>query len=880
MSEDNINNDLEGSISNENPVSDLYEDWFLDYASYVILERAIPSIDDGLKPVQRRILHSMNNIEDGRYNKCANIIGSSMQFHPHGDASIEDALVNLGQKDLLIDTQGNWGDVRTGDKAAASRYIEARISKFGIETLFNEKTTEWKLSYDGRKKEPINLPVKFPLLLAQGVEGIAVGLSTKIMPHNFCELIKSSISYLKGKSFKLYPDFPNGGMVDITDYNDGKRGGKIRVRSKIRELDKSTLIVDDIPYNTTTTNLIDSIIKANDKGKIKIRKVVDNTAEKVEVLVHLHKNQSPSITIDALYAFTDCEVSISPNACVIVKEKPQFLGVKEILKYSADSTKNLLKKELEIKKDELKEKILFSTLERIFIENKIYQKIEDCETWNEVIDTIDKGLDTYKKDFYREIVKDDIVKLTEIKIKRISKFDKDKLNDSIIKLNEELAKTNKNLKNIVEYTIDYYYNILNKYGKGRERKTDIVKFDTIKVKSVAANNVKLYVNRKEGFIGYGIKKEEFVCNCSDIDDIITFCADGSYKIVKIQDKVFVGKNIVLTQIWKKSDKRMVFNAAYLDIKKGFSFVKRFQVTSATKEKIYNLGKGDKGSKLLYIASRPNGESEVVTVYIHASQKARKKVFDYDYSEIEIKGKAAKGNILSKYRVRAVKEKSVGLSTLSGIKIYYDNSIGRLNTEQRGEYLGKFNGDDMIIVVYKDGMYELTSFELTNRYDWNNVFFLDKYRDDGIMSAVYYDGKLKNYYVKRFNIETNTINKKFLFISQEKGSKLEYASFRSGETISFKYFINKKLKPTEIKLDDFIDIKGWKSIGNKINYEKIRSGTFSLLGRDEEIYSEQIEDKVLPDNKDKEEIKQENFDVGESLELDLDSDQLNLFNEKD
>ncbi|PDH39812.1 MAG: DNA topoisomerase IV [Rhodothermaeota bacterium MED-G19] len=880
MSEDNINKDLEGSVSNENPVSDLYEDWFLDYASYVILERAIPSIDDGLKPVQRRILHSMNNIEDGRYNKCANIIGSSMQFHPHGDASIEDALVNLGQKDLLIDTQGNWGDVRTGDKAAASRYIEARISRFGIETLFNEKTTEWKLSYDGRKKEPINLPVKFPLLLAQGVEGIAVGLSTKIMPHNFCELIKSSISYLKGKSFKLYPDFPNGGMVDITDYNDGKRGGKIRVRSKIRELDKSTLIIDDIPYNTTTTNLIDSIIKANDKGKIKIRKVLDNTAEKVEVLVHLHKNQSPSITIDALYAFTDCEISISPNACVIVKEKPQFLGVKEVLKYSADSTKSLLKKELEIKRNELKEKILFSTLERIFIENKIYQKIEDCETWNEVIETIDKGLDPYKKDFYREIVKDDIVKLTEIKIKRISKFDKDKLNDSIIKLNEELDKTNKNLKNIVEYTIDYYYNILNKYGKGRERKTDIVKFDTIKVKSVAANNVKLYVNRKEGFIGYGIKKEEFVCNCSDIDDIITFCADGSYKIVKIQDKVFVGKNIVLTQIWKKSDKRMVFNAAYLDVKKGFSYVKRFQVTSATKEKTYNLGKGDKGSKLLYIASRPNGESEVVTVHIHASQKARKKVFDYDFSEIEIKGKAAKGNILSKYRVRVVKEKSVGLSTLSGIKIYYDNSIGRLNTEQRGEYLGKFNGDDMIIVVYKDGNYELTSFELTNRYDWNNVLFLDKYRDDGIMSAAYYDGKLKNYYVKRFNIETNTINKKFLFVSQEKGSKLEYASFKSGETISFKYFINKKLKPTEIKLDDFIDVKGWKSIGNKINFEKIRSGTFSLLGRDEDTTSEENEDKVLPENKDKKEIKQENFDVGESLELDLDSDQLNLFNEKD
>ena len=883
MSEDKINKELEGSMSNDNPVSDLYEDWFLDYASYVILERAIPSIDDGLKPVQRRILHSMNNIEDGRYNKCANIIGSSMQFHPHGDASIEDALVNLGQKDLLIDTQGNWGDVRTGDKAAASRYIEARISKFGLETLFNEKTTLWKLSYDGRKKEPTNLPVKFPLLLAQGVEGIAVGLSTKIMPHNFCELIKSSISYLKGKSFKLYPDFPNGGMVDITDYNDGKRGGKIRVRSKIREFDKSTLVIDDIPYNTTTTSLIDSIIKANDKGKIKIRKVVDNTAEKVEILVHLHKNQSPSITIDALYAFTDCEVSISPNACVIVKEKPEFIGVKEILKYSAESTKNLLKKELEIKRDELKEKILFSTLERIFIENKIYQKIEDCETWNQVIETIDKGLKPYKKEFYREIIKEDIIRLTEIKIKRISKFDKERLNDSLVKLNDELTKTIKNLKNLIDYTIDYYYNILNKYGKGRERNTDIVKFDTIKVKSVAANNVKLYVNRKEGFIGYGIKKEEFVCNCSDIDDIISFCADGSYKIVKIQDKVFVGKNIVLTQIWKKSDKRMVFNAAYLDLKKGFSYVKRFQVTSATKEKIYNLGKGDKGAKILYIASRPNGESEVVTVHIHASQKARKKVFDYDFSEIEIKGKAARGNILSKYKVRAVKEKSVGLSTLSGIKIYYDNSIGRLNTEQRGEYLGKFNGEDMIIAVYKDGNYELTSFELTNRYDWNNILFLDKYIENGIMSAAYYDGKLKNYYVKRFNIETNTMNKKFLFISQEKGSKLEYASFRSGETMSFKYFSNKKLQPTEINLDQFIDVKGWKSIGNKINFEKIRSGTFTLLNRDENTHLEKNEGEVLYQNKnekDNEESNQENFDVGESLELDLDSDQLNLFNEKD
>ena len=872
MSELDLNSDIEDASLNENPVSELYEDWFLDYASYVILERAIPSIDDGLKPVQRRILYAMNVIEDGRYNKCANIIGSSMQYHPHGDASIEDALVNIGQKDLLIDTQGNWGDVRTGDKAAASRYIEARLSKFGIETLFNDKTTDWKLSYDGRKKEPINLPVKFPLLLTLGVEGIAVGLSTKIMPHNFVELIKSSISYLKGKSFKLYPDFLTGGMIDITDYNDGKRGGKIRVRSNIKEIDKSTLAIQDIPYNTTTTSIIESIIKANDKGKIKIKKVVDNTAENIEILVYLHKNQSPSITIDALYAFTDCEVSISPNACVIVDDKPKFLGVKEILKYSADSTKSLLKKELEIRRDELKEKILFSTLEKIFIENKIYQLIEKCKTWNSVISTIDKGLNPYKKDFYREIINEDIVKLTEIKIKRISKYDKDRLNEVIIRLNEDLKKTNKNLKNLNDYTIDYYYNILNKYGKGKERKCEIIKFETIKVKSVAANNVKLYVNRKEGFIGYGIKKEEFVCNCSDIDDIITFCSDGSYKIVKIQDKVFVGKNILLTQIWKKSDKRMVFNSAYLDGKTGFSYVKRFQVTSASKEKLYNVSKGNKGSRLLYIEPRPNGESEVVSVHIHASQKARKKIFDYDFSEIEIKGKAAKGNILSKYRVRAVKHKNLGLSTLSGIKIYYDNSIGRLNSDGRGDYLGKFNGDDMIVVVYKDGNYELTSFELTNRYDWNNIMFLDKFYEKGIISAVYFDGKLKNYYVKRFNIETNTTNKKFLFISKEKGSKLEYSSFKSGDILSYKYFSNKKLNLSQIDLDNFIDIKGWKSIGNKIINDKIRSGSFKLLERKE------IK-KIEKDKKEISEEKKENFDVGESIDLDLDSDQLNLFNEK-
>ena len=875
MSEKDLLSDIENSKEsngNEIQVSGMYENWFLDYASYVILERAIPSINDGLKPVQKRILHSMNLLEDGRYNKCANIIGSTMQFHPHGDASIEDALVNLGQKDLLIDTQGNWGDIRTGDKAAASRYIEARLSKFALDTVFNDKTTKWKLSYDGRKKEPDNLPVKFPLLLVLGVEGIAVGLSTKILPHNFIELIKSSISYLKGRSFKLYPDFQTGGFIDISDYNDGKRGGKVRLRSKIEQFDKKTLVIRDIPYTTTTSALIDSIIKANDKGKIKIKKVIDNTAQDVEILISLNKNQSPSITIDALYAFTDCEVSISPNACVIMDEKPRFLGVKEILKYSSDLTKHLLKRELEIKKEELKEKILFSSLEKIFIENKIYILIEKCETWESVLKTIDKGLDPYKKSFYRAINRDDLVRLTEIKIKRISKFDKEKLNDLISKLEQELKKTLLNLKNLTDYTIKYFYDILNKYGTGKERKSEISKFDTIKVKAVAANNAKLYVNRKDGFIGYGIKKDEFICNCSDIDDVIAFCADGSYKIVKIQDKVFIGKNIILCQLWKKSDNRMVFNSIYYEGKTGYSFVKRFQVISASKERLYNVTKGNKGSKLLYLASRPNGESEIVSVFIHTSQKARIKSFDYDFSDIEIKGKAAKGNILSKYKIRTIKPKSVGLSTLSGIKISYDKSIGRLNSDGRGDFIGKFNGDDLILVIYTDGSYELTSFELTNRYDFNNIISLYKYEENGIVSVIYFDGKLKFYYVKRFLIETVSPNKKFTFISLEKGSKLEYSTYNLGEKISFKYYKNKKLETSDFDLDTFIDIKGWKSIGNRIMYDKIRSGSFNLLKSEKKLKEKNIDssDNIIDDN----------FSVGESIELDLETDQLNLFDEKD
>ncbi len=797
-------------------VSGMYQSWFLDYASYVILERAVPALQDGLKPVQRRILHAMKEMDDGRFNKVANIIGSTMQYHPHGDASIGDAIIGLGQKELLIDQQGNWGDIRTGDSAAAPRYIEARLSKFALEVLYNPQTTEWQLSYDGRKKEPVTFPVKFPLLLAQGVEGIAVGLSTKILPHNFIELIQGSISILKGKKVNILPDFPTGGYADFSDYNEGLRGGRIKVRAKIEELDKKTLIIKDIPFGTTTTSLIESIVKANDKGKIKIKKVVDNTANEVEILVSLAPNQSPDITIGALYAFTDCEVSIAPNCCVILDEKPVFISVNKILKISTDQTVDLLRRELEIKRGELLEKILFSSLERIFIENRIYRDIEECETWESVLDTIDKGLEPYKSQFYREITTEDIIRLTEIKIKRISRFDAFKADDLLKKLQEDLEQTEYHLEHLTEFAIDYFKRLLEKYGKGKERKTEIRAFDTIAATVVAANNAKLYVNREDGFVGYGLKKDEYVCDCSDLDDIIVFRNDGKMVVNKIADKVFMGKHILYAGVFNKNDERMVYNMVYLDGKTGRSMAKRFRVKGITRDKEYDLTKGHKGSKVLHFTANPNGEAEIITVNLSSRCRARNKVFDFDFSELEIKGRSAGGNILTRYPVRRIQLKAEGKSTLGGVDIYYDEAIGRLNRDERGKLLGNFEAEDNILVAYSDGSYELTSFELTNRYEFDKVELIEKFNPDTALTAIYLDGDSKNYYIKKFKIETTTIGKKFIFISEARGSKLIYISSKSNITLSVEVKKKRSKDTHEYKLDDLVGLKGWKAVGNKFS----------------------------------------------------------------
>ncbi|QSE96655.1 DNA gyrase/topoisomerase IV subunit A [Fulvivirga lutea] len=882
------NYDKEDVIHDVTPVSGMYQNWFLEYASYVILERAVPAIEDGFKPVQRRIMHALKEMDDGRYNKVANVIGQTMQYHPHGDASIADAMVNIGQKDLLIDTQGNWGDIRTGDSAAAPRYIEARPSKFALDILYNPQTTEWQLSYDGRKREPVTLPVKFPLLLAQGVEGIAVGLSTKILPHNFCELIKASIDVLKGKKVKIYPDFATGGMADFSEYNQGLRGGKIKVRAKIEEQDKKSLIIKDIPFGTTTTGLIESIIKANDKGKIKIKKVVDNTAKDVEIIVDLAPGQSPDITIDALYAFTDCEVSISPNACVIIDEKPLFIPVNEILKLNTDKTVSLLTQELEIRKAELMEKILFSSLERIFIENRIYRDIEECETWEAVIETIDKGLDPYKKQFYREIIEEDIVKLTEIKIKRISKFDSFKADELLKRLEEELKETEYNLAHITDYAIDYYSNLLDKYGKGRERKTEIKSFDSIDTTIVAANNQKLYVNRQDGMVGYGLKKDEFVCECSDLDDIIAIRRDGKLMVSRISDKTFMGKDIMHVGVWNKGDDRMTYNMVYLDGKTGRSMVKRFQVTAITRDKEYDLTKGAKGSKTLYLTANPNGEAETVTVKLTSGAKARIKVFDFDFSTIDIKGRGAGGNILTKYPVRKIELKSEGVSTLSGLDIWYDENVGRLNKDERGKHIGNFNGDDNILVIYNDGSYELTSYELTNRYEPNKVVHITKFNPDRPISAVHYEGESKNYLVKRFLVETTTTGKKFLFISESSGSKLVLATTAANPKIEVEYVKGKskdKLKE-ELNLNDLIDIKGWKALGNRLHQhdvKKVKLLESSEPEKEQEKPKEaaakeepktEAKDEVVESDKEvKTEAKKESkgsagYNAGETIELDF------------
>jgi topoisomerase IV subunit A len=811
-----------GDIVHSIAVDGLYQTWFLDYASYVILERAVPRIEDGFKPVQRRIMHSLKEMDDGRFNKVANVIGSTMQYHPHGDAAIGEAIVNIGQKDILIETQGNWGDVRTGDGAAAPRYIEARLSKFALDVVYNPQTTEWQLSYDGRKREPVTLPVKFPLLLAQGVEGIAVGLSTKILPHNFNELIKASMDILKGKNPKIYPDFPTGGIGDFTEYNQGLRGGKIKVRARIEVTDKKTLTIRDIPFSTTTTSLMESIVKASEKGQIKVKQVIDNTAKDIEIQILLQPGQSPEVAMDALYAFTDCEISISPNCCVIIEDKPHFTPVNEILKYNTSQTLELLKRELQIRKGELMEKILFSSLEKIFIENRIYRNIEEAKTWEEVISTIDKGLKPHKKKFYREITTDDIVRLTEIRIKRISKFDAFKADEMLKDLEKELKQTEHHLKHLVDYALSYYQNLLDKYGKGRERKTEIKSFQSVTAIEVIANNQKLYVNREDGFAGYGLKRDEYICDCSDLDDIIAIRKDGKMKVSRIQEKVFMGKDILYIGIWKKNDDRMVYNVVYNDSKSGKGFAKRFTLPGVTREKEYDLTQGHPNSKLLYVSGNPNGEAEKVEVKLSQASTARKKIFNYDFSELEIKGRAARGNIITKYPIRKVDFLKAGSSTLSKLTLWYDADAGRLNKDKRGKYLGKFDGDDKIIAFSRNGSYKITSYELSNRYEPEKTLLVEKFNQDKPVSAVYVDGDSKQYIVKRFMIETSTPDKEFPFISEAIGSRLILATTSETPEVEME-FIKAKGKDKETKvinLEDVIDVKGWKAIGNKLSEYKV------------------------------------------------------------
>jgi topoisomerase-4 subunit A len=801
------------SLHTVTALSGMYQDWFLDYASYVILERAVPHLQDGLKPVQRRILHSMKRMDDGRYNKVANIIGHTMQFHPHGDASIGDALVQLGQKDLLVDAQGNWGNVLTGDGAAAPRYIEARLSKFALDVVFNPKTTEWKLSYDGRNKEPVVLPVKFPLLLTLGVEGIAVGLASKILPHNFNELIDASIDHLMGKDFVLYPDFPTGGMVDISKYNDGQRGGVVKVRAKIEKVDKKALIITEIPFGKTTTTLIDSIIKANDKGKIKIKKIDDNTAANVEIVVHLIPGVSPDKTIDALYALTDCEYSISPNSCVITGNKPSFMGVSEMLKYSADQTVALLKAELNIRKGELQEDWHMSSLEKIFIEERIYRDIEECETWESVIETIDKGLIPFKLKLLREVTREDIIQLTEIKIKRISKYDAKKADEHIRGIETELDEVKNHLKNIIPFTINYFKQIKKKYGKGRDRKTEIRSFDTIEATKVVANNAKLYVNYKEGFVGTGLKKDDFVCDCSDIDDIIIIRKDGVYMITKVAEKVFVGNDILYVQVFLKNDERTIYNIIYQDGKEGPLLAKRCAITGLTRDKEYNLTRGKTGSRIMYFSANPNGEAEVIKVHHKPRPRLKKLILDFDFGQLNIKGKSSMGNIVTKNPVHRIALKEKGLSTLGGRKIWFDDAVFRLNVDGRGVFLGEFSADDKILVIAKNGFFRNTGFDLSNHFE-DNILVIEKFRPEKVYSVIYWDAEQKFYYVKRFIIEES--EKPQCFINEHPESKL--ISMTEVEYPRFEIHFGGKHRSRDneiIEVADFIGVKSYKAKGKRL-----------------------------------------------------------------
>lgn len=797
-------------------LSGMYQNWFLDYASYVILERAVPHINDGLKPVQRRILHSMKRLDDGRYNKVANIVGHTMQFHPHGDASIGDALVQLGQKELLIDCQGNWGNILTGDSAAAPRYIEARLSKFALDVVFNPKTTEWQSSYDGRNREPVTLPVKFPLLLAQGVEGIAVGLSSKILPHNFNELCDASISYLKGEPFQLYPDFQTGGSIDVSKYNDGERGGVVRVRAKISKLDNKTLCISEIPYGKTTSSLIDSILKAVEKGKIKVKKVEDNTADKVEILVHLAPGVSSDKTLDALYAFTDCEVNISPNCCVIDNKKPHFLSVSDVLKKSADNTLDLLRQELNIEREEKLEALHFASLEKIFIEERIYKdvKFEQAENMDAACEHIDERLTPFYPKMVREVTKDDILKLMEIKMARILKFNKDKADELIARLNSEIEDIDNHLAHITEYTIEWYEGLKAKYGKNFERKTEIRNFDVIVATKVAEANEKLYINREEGFIGTGLKKDEFVCNCSDIDDVIIFYKDGKYKIVRISDKLFVGKNILYVNIFKKNDKRTIYNVIYRDGKDGAYFIKRFNVTSMIRDREYDITQGTPGSKIMYFTANPNGEAEVVKVALRPNPRIKKLILERDFSEISIKGRQSMGNLLTRLEVHKISLKHKGGSTLGGRKVWFDYDVLRLNYDGRGEYLGEFQSEDCILVVHKNGDFYTTDFDLNNHYD-SDIMILEKYDPDKVWTAVLYDADQQNYpYLKRFCFEQSA--KRQNFLGENKQNVLLLLTSETYPRINVVFGGHDSFREAMIvDAGDFVGVKSFKAKGKRL-----------------------------------------------------------------
>jgi len=862
---DDIPANSEEKLHNITSLDGLYENWFLDYASYVILDRAVPHINDGLKPVQRRILHSLKEMDDGRFNKAANVIGNTMKYHPHGDASIGDAMVQIGQKNLMIECQGNWGDPVTGDSAAAPRYIEARLSKFALEVAFNPETTNWQASYDGRNREPITLPIKFPLLLAQGAEGIAVGLATKILPHNFIELIDASIEVLKGVKPNLLPDFPTGGMADASLYNDGQRGGKVRVRAKIIERDKKTLAITEIPFSTTTGGLIDSIISANDKGKIKIKKIEDNTARDVEIMIHLAPGISPDVTIDALYAFTDCEVSISPNTCVIQSDRPRFMSVNDMLSESTHFTRELLKQELQIKLKDLMEKIFFSSLLKIFISEGMYKHAdyESSANFEQVLEVLNRLFEPFFPQFYREILPDDYKKLIDKPMSSITRFDLKKTDEQIKNLENEIKTVKHHLKHLTEYTIDWFTRLKDKYGKGRERKTELRTFDKVEAAQVALANVKLYVNKEDGFIGIGLKKDEFVCDCSDIDEIIVFREDGKCLITKVQEKVFVGKGIIHIAVFKKNDERTVYNMIYKDGVSGVSYIKRFAVTGVTRDKEYDLTKGSKGSKVLYFSANPNGEAEIINIQLKPHSKLKKLQFDEDFAAIAIKGRASMGNIVTKYPVKKIQLKSKGISTLAGRKIWYDEILKRLNVDARGKYLGEFDGDDRVLSVLSTGIYELTSFDLNNHF-FDTMILIEKFDPEKIFTVVHFEGKSKNYLVKRFAFENTPPGKETSVISDENGSKLVFISGASQPVAKLDQLKGKTQLPEtiEVNLAELIDVKGMKAMGNRVSQHTIQAIELVEVEEPEAVDAEpeeiiETEEALAEETEDAAEVPQSN-----------------------